>query len=111
MMVYRPTSLAANDPLLDSVGFLFVPPRLYAQRPQGTEGYATAFLVSECHALAGAAAVSALPITLRSTGGSAVELPDLRFGIGLKPGSDPGALTEDSFPGELACHRSGTGPG
>jgi tetratricopeptide (TPR) repeat protein len=93
----RPAPLAANDPLLDSVGFLFVPPRLYAQRAPTTEGYATAFLVSECHALAGVAAVSALPVTMHSTGGSKVELPDLRFGIGLKPGSDPGALTEDSF--------------
>jgi tetratricopeptide (TPR) repeat protein len=93
----RPAPLAADDPLLDSVGVLFVPPHMYAQRAPTTEGYATAFLVSECHALAGVAAVSALPVTMRGTGGSTVELPDLRFGIGLKPGSDPGALTEDSF--------------
>jgi tetratricopeptide (TPR) repeat protein len=93
----RPAPLAAVDPLSESIGVLFVSPEAYVQRTPMTDGYATAFLVSECHALVGTAVVTELPITGKMTGGSVVELPGLRFGIGLKPGSDPGALTEGSF--------------
>ena len=60
--------------------------------------YATAFLVSECYALTGMTAVSALPLSLRKVAAAArMEPIGLRFGLGLKPGSNPGQLTEASF--------------
>jgi tetratricopeptide (TPR) repeat protein len=92
----RPQALASSDPLAESVGILFVSPETYARRDPSTEGYATAFLVSECQALAGSSAVSALPVSIKSMG-STMEFPGLRFGIGLKRGSDPSTLTEASF--------------
>ncbi len=93
----RPIALAPNDPLAESVGVLFTSPEQYAKRDPSTDGYATAFLISECYALAGSRAVEALPESIRSFGGSTYELLGVRFGIGLKPGSEPGALTEASF--------------
>ena len=93
----RPVALAENDPLAESVGVLFIRPEDYAKLDPSTAGYATAFLVSECYALTGMTAVSALPLSLGSNGGSTMEPIGLRFGLGLKPGSDPGQLTEGSF--------------
>jgi tetratricopeptide (TPR) repeat protein len=93
----RPVALPESDPLTESVGVLFIGPEDYAKLDPSTAGYATAFLISECYALTGMAAVSALPLSLRSNGGSTMEPIGLRFGLGLKPGSDPGQLTEASF--------------
>jgi hypothetical protein len=93
----RPTPLAPDDPLMESVGVLFAAPGPSAQRPPWIVDYATAFLVSECHALAGISFLNTLPTDMRSFGGSIVELPGVRFGIGLKPGIAVESLTETSF--------------
>lgn len=92
-----PIPLTADDPLRESVGVLFVSPEKYAERDPETDGYATAFLVSECYALAGTGTISALPASQRMFGGSTTELLGLRFGIGLKPGHEPGNLSEAAF--------------
>jgi tetratricopeptide (TPR) repeat protein len=92
-----PIPLAADDPLRESVGVLFVSPEKYAERDPETDGYATAFLVSECYVLAGTNAISALPVSQRMFGGTTTELLGLRFGIGLKPGHEPGNLSETAF--------------
>ncbi|MEZ5831723.1 MAG: hypothetical protein R3D05_11130 [Dongiaceae bacterium] len=92
----RPVPLASTDPLAESVGVLFVPPEDFGRFESYMVGYATAFLVSECYALTGMPAASTLPLSIRTNEGS-YELVGMRFGLGLKPGSDPSQLTPDSF--------------
>lgn len=93
----RPVALAPTDPLMNSVGVLFVDGPEGKKYDPETEGYATAFLVSECHALTGTANVSALPATERSYGGSEIIVDGLTLGIGLKPGFNPDTVSRDSF--------------
>ena len=66
----RPVALAPDDPLAESVGVLFMPPEDFAKLEGPMVGYATAFLVSECYALAAGPAVDILPVSMRSNGGS-----------------------------------------
>lgn len=102
-----PTPLPSDDPLRQSVGVLFVTPEQFAKRDLRTDGYATAFLVSECYALAGTNAISALPVSQKMFGGTTIEYPGLRFGVGLKPGQEPGNLSESSFRASwpVAAHK------
>lgn len=93
----RPVALAPDDPLVESIGVLFMPPEAFAKIEGPMVGYATAFLVSECYALTAGPAVDILPVSMRSNGGSVIEPVGLRFGVGLKPGSYPDQLTEASF--------------
>lgn len=93
----RPVPLAPDDPLFNSVGMLFAPPEELAKMDPQSDGYATAFLVSECYALAGTAAAGQLAVSERMFGGSTIELIGVRFGIGLKPGFDLATLSEKSF--------------
>jgi tetratricopeptide (TPR) repeat protein len=95
----RPVALAPDDPLAESVGVLFLPPEEFAKIEGPMVGYATAFLVSECYALAAGHTVNVLPVSMRFSGGSVsvIEPIGLRFGLGLKPGSDPDQLTEAAF--------------
>ena len=101
----RPVALAPDDPLAESVGVLFLPPEHFSKMEgpmtgyAPATGYATAFLVSECYALAAGNAVDALPASMRFVAGSrsVIEPIGLRFGLGLKPGSDRAQLTEGAF--------------
>lgn len=93
----RPVPLAPDDPLYNSVGVLFAPPEKLAKLDPQSDGYATAFLVSECYALTGSAAAGQLAVSQRMFGGDTIELIGVRFGIGLKPGSEATTLSEESF--------------
>lgn len=92
----RPAPLSADNPLLNSIGVLFAP-----EKPANPESqyddYATAFLISECYALAGSAIAGQLAVSERMFGGSTIELIGVRFGIGLKPGFDLTSLSDESF--------------